>query len=41
MPVANFLVCLDLEQNISFLDRHKFVFIYDWNLIKLNIDICD
>jgi len=22
MPVVNFLACLDLEQNISFLDRH-------------------
>jgi len=25
MPVVNFLVCLDLEQNISFLNGHKIV----------------
>jgi len=23
MPVVNFLACLDIEQNISFLDRHN------------------
>jgi len=32
MPVVNFLACLDLEQNISFLDRHYRVFFRDSSL---------
>jgi hypothetical protein len=29
MPVVNFLACLGLEQNISFLDRHYRVLLRD------------
>ena len=37
MPVVNFLACLDLEQNISFLDRHEFKLISFFVFEKLPI----